>query len=383
MKPGIGNPVGESDSSLLGKAGDRSVPRGGHATISVRNLWKVFGNNPERVMADGSRTKTKAGIQSETGAVIALKDVGFDVQKGETFVVMGLSGSGKSTLIRCLIRLIEPTAGQVSIDGEDILGYNEAQLRDIRRNRVSMVFQHFGLLPNRTVLDNAAWGLEIQGVSKADRHKRTREVIDRVGLKGWENSYPDELSGGMKQRVGLARGLAVDPDILFFDEPFSALDPLIRKNMQDELVRLQQELQKTLVFITHDLEEALKVGDRIALMRDGEIVQVGIPQAIVSNPSDAYVNEFVRGISKTKVLGAASIMQQTDGFDLSQLSSCPRVSPDTRIDDLVPLAAETDFPVAVVGDDDAVLGIVTRATLLNSIAESQRDQAEEADITLV
>ena len=355
----------------------------GTPTISVKSLWKVFGKNPEQVMADGNRTKTKAEIQSETGSVIALKDVGFDVNKGETFVVMGLSGSGKSTLIRCLIRLIEPTAGQVYIDGEDILGYSEAQLRDIRRNRVSMVFQHFGLLPNRTVLDNAAWGLEIQGVSKAARYKRTREVIERVGLKGWENSYPDELSGGMKQRVGLARGLAVDPDILLFDEPFSALDPLIRKNMQDELVRLQQELQKTLVFITHDLEEALKVGDRIALMRDGEIVQVGTPQAIVSNPSDAYVNEFVRGISKTKVLGAASIMQQTDGFDLSLLSSCPRVSPDTRIDDLIPLAAATDLPVAVVGDDDAVLGIVTRATLLNSIAESQKAQAEEGDISLV
>ena len=358
---------------------------GGNGTpiISVRSLWKVFGKNPERVMADGNRTKTKAEIQSETGSVIALKDVSFDVAKGETFVVMGLSGSGKSTLIRCLIRLIEPTAGQVSIDGEDILGYSEAQLRDIRRNRVSMVFQHFGLLPNRTVLDNAAWGLEIQGVSKAARYKRTREVIERVGLKGWENSYPDELSGGMKQRVGLARGLAVDPAILFFDEPFSALDPLIRKNMQDELIRLQQELQKTLVFITHDLEEALKVGDRIALMRDGEIVQVGTPQDIVSNPSDAYVNEFVRGICKTKVLGAASIMQQPDGFDLSQLSSCPRVSPDTRIDDLVPLAAETDLPVVVVGENDRVLGIVTRATLLNSIAQSQRSQSEEADISLV
>ena len=355
----------------------------GTPMVRVRSLWKVFGEHPERVMADGIRTKTKAEIQSETGAVIALKDVSFDVKKGETFVVMGLSGSGKSTLIRCLIRLIEPTGGQVSIDGEDILGYNEAQLRDIRRNRVSMVFQHFGLLPNRTVLDNAAWGLEIQGVSKAARYKRTLEVIERVGLKGWENSYPDELSGGMKQRVGLARGLAVDPDILFFDEPFSALDPLIRKNMQDELIRLQQEMQKTLVFITHDLEEALKVGDRIALMRDGEIVQVGTPQAIVSNPSDAYVNEFVRGISKTKVLGAASIMEGPNGFALSQLSSCPQVTPDTRIDDLIPLAAKTDLPVAVVGDNDKLLGIVTRATLLNSIAESQRSQAEESDISLV
>ena len=351
----------------------------GKTRISVKGLWKVFGKNPERVMADGNGGKTKAEIQSETGSVVALRDVGFDVKKGETFVVMGLSGSGKSTLIRCLIRLIEPTAGQVSIDGDDILGYNEAQLRDIRRNRVSMVFQHFGLLPHRMVLDNAAWGLEVQGVNKAARYERTREVIERVGLKGWENSYPDELSAGMKQRVGLARGLAVDPDIMFFDEPFSALDPLIRKNMQDELIRLQQELQKTLVFITHDLEEALKVGDRIALMRDGEIVQVGTPQEIVSNPSDAYVNEFVRGISKTKVMGAASIMQQVDGFDMSQVESGPRVAPDTRIDDLVPLCAETELPVAVVGEDGVVLGIVTRAALLNSIAESQRAQEEEAD----
>ena len=325
------------------------------ARISVSGLWKVFGKNPHQVMAEGNRDKTKADIQSETGSVVALRDVGFDVEVGETFVVMGLSGSGKSTLIRCLIRLIEPTAGQVSIDGEDILGYSEAQLRHIRRNRVSMVFQHFGLLPHRTVLDNAAWGLEVQGVKKADGHARALEVLEVVGLKGWEKAFPDELSGGMKQRVGLARGLAVDPDILFFDEPFSALDPLIRKNMQDELIRLQQELPKTLVFITHDLEEALKVGDRIALMRDGEIVQVGTPQAIVSNPSDAYVNEFVRGISKTKVLGAASIMQETDGFDLSLLSSCPQVSPDTRIDDLVPLAAETDLPVVVVGENDEVL----------------------------
>ena len=349
--------------------------------ISVKGLWKVFGKNPERVRTDENSGRSKAEIQAEYGCVVALKDVSFDVEIGETFVVMGLSGSGKSTLIRCMIRLIEPTAGQVSIDGEDILGYSDAQLRDIRRNRVSMVFQHFGLLPHRTVLDNAAWGLEVQGVKKADRYAKTREVIERVGLRGWEDSYPDELSGGMKQRVGLARGLAVDPDIMFFDEPFSALDPLIRKNMQDELIRLQQELKKTLVFITHDLEEALKVGDRIALMRDGEVVQVGTPQAIVSNPSDAYVNEFVRGISKTKVLGAASIMQEPDGFDLSQFPSCPRVSPDTRIDDLVPLAAETDLPVAVVGDDDAVLGIVTRATLLKSIAESQREQAEDADTT--
>ena len=353
----------------------------GDSRISVKGLWKVFGSNPERIMAPEWRNKTRKEVQEETGCVVALKDVSFDVAEGETFVVMGLSGSGKSTLVRCLIRLIEPTTGEVFIEGEDVLRFEERQLRELRRRKVAMVFQHFGLLPHRSVLDNAAWGLEVQGVKKAARYAKTLEVIEAVGLKGWAKAFPDELSGGMKQRVGLARALAVDPDILFFDEPFSALDPLIRRNMQDELIRLQQELRKTLVFITHDLEEALKMGDRIALMRDGEVVQVGTPVDIVSNPSDSYVNEFVRGISKTKVLGAASIMQELNGFDLPQFPSCPRVSPDTRIDDLVPLAAESELPIAVVGDDGALLGVVTTTALLNSIAESQKAQSEEADTT--
>ena len=239
--------------------------------IRVRGLWKVFGSDPQRVMAPEWRDKTRGEVQQATGCVVALKDVSFDVAAGETFVVMGLSGSGKSTLVRCLIRLIEPTAGEVLIGGEDVLRLEERQLRELRRRKVAMVFQHFGLLPHRSVIDNAAWGLEVQGVKKAARYAKTLEVIEAVGLKGWEQAFPDELSGGMKQRVGLARALAVDPDILFFDEPFSALDPLIRRNMQDELIRLQKELRKTLVFITHDLEEALKMGDRIALMRDGEV----------------------------------------------------------------------------------------------------------------
>jgi len=353
----------------------------GTPIISVRSLWKVFGKNPHRVLSPDCIGMEKADILRELGCVVALKDVSFEVAEGETFVVMGLSGSGKSTLVRCLIRLIEPTVGEIAIDDQDILQYNQKQLNDLRRHKVAMVFQHYGLLPHKNVIDNAAWGLEIRGMDKGSRHARTQEVLELVGLGGWEQAYPHELSGGMQQRVGLARALAVDPDILLMDEPFSGLDPLIRKNMQDELIRLQQELKKTLVFITHDLEEALKLGDRIALMRDGEIVQVGTPEAIVSNPSDAYVNEFVRGVSKTKVLGAASIMQEPNGFDLSQIPLCPRVSPDTRIDDLVPMAAATDLPLVVVGDDDVVLGIVTRATLLNSIAESQRAQAEEAETT--
>ena len=330
-------------------------------------------------MSADAQDRTRAEIQSETGDVVALKDVSFEVNEGETFVVMGLSGSGKSTLIRCLIRLIEPSAGDVVIEGENIIEYDTKRLRELRRSRVAMVFQHFGLLPHRTVLDNAAWGLEVQGVSKSVRRERTMKVIERVGLKGWENAFGDELSGGMKQRVGLARALAVDPDIMLMDEPFSALDPLIRKNMQDELIRLQYELKKTMVFITHDLEEALKVGDRIALMRDGEIIQVGTPQDIVSNPSDAYVNEFVRGVSKTKVLGAATIMQTLDSLVPSEIMCCERVSFSTPIDDLVSCCADSELPVGVVDDDDNLVGLITRAALLNSIAESQRSQAAERD----
>ena len=336
----------------------------------------MFGDYPGRVMGEQNLGKSKAAIQEEIGNIIALRDVSFDVDMGETFVVMGLSGSGKSTLVRCLIRLIEPTAGEVIIEGEDILGYNEAQLRELRRNKTAMVFQHFGLLPHRNVLDNASWGLEIKGIEKAERYSRANEVLELVGLKGWENSFPHQLSGGMQQRVGLARALAVDPDVLLMDEPFSGLDPLIRRSLQDELIRLQQGLHKTLVFITHDLEEALKLGDRIALMRDGDIMQVGTPEEIVSLPADDYVGDFVRGVSKTRVLGAASIMQDKNGIDLdaSKLQSYPSVSPTTTIDDLVPLAAETDAPIVVVNDEGEVLGVVTRAALLSSIAKSQRSQ---------
>ena len=362
-----------SNSTHEGSAASGSDP----CCISVRSLWKVFGKNPEQVLSPQYAGRDKSEILRELGCVVALQDASFDVGRSETFVVMGLSGSGKSTLVRCLIRLIEPTAGTISIEGEDILSYDGRQLRELRRRRVAMVFQHHGLLPNRKVIDNAAWGLEIQGVSKPIRYKRTREILELVGLEGWEQAYPHELSGGMQQRVGLARALAVDPDILLMDEPFSGLDPLIRGNMQDELVRLQQELHKTIVFITHDLLEALKVGERIAIMRDGRIVQIGSPEDIVLNPDDEYVSEFVRGVSKTRVMGAASIMATPSGEDRSRFSGYPQASPTTRVDELIPLAAQSDAPIAVIADDGSLLGVITRTGLLNSLAESQQAQVQQ------
>lgn len=349
----------------------------GSTALSIKSLWKVFGKNPERVLEPEYAGRGKADILDELGCVIALQDASFDVAPGETFVVMGLSGSGKSTLVRCLIRLIEPTAGEVTIDGQDILQFDEKQLIKLRRSKVSMVFQHYGLLPHRKVLDNAAWGLEVQGIDKATRYARTQEVLDMVGLKGWERAYPHELSGGMQQRVGLARALAVDPDILLMDEPFSGLDPLIRRNMQDELIRLQNNLQKTIVFITHDLEEAVKLGDRIAIMRDGKIVQTGTAENIVLNPDDEYVGEFVRGVSKTKVMGAGTIMTPPDSTDIAKFMSYPCCTdPTTPIDNLVPLAAGSELPIAVVDNEQKLLGVISRTALLNSLAESLQAQQE-------
>ena len=349
----------------------------GNAAISVRSLWKVFGKDPHRVLSPAFHDIGKAEIQEQLGCVIALQDAGFDVARGETFVVMGLSGSGKSTLVRCLIRLIEPTVGAILIDDEDILQYNQKQLTDLRRNKVAMVFQHYGLLPHKNVIDNSAWGLEIRGMDRSSRHARTQEVLELVGLRGWEQSFPHELSGGMQQRVGLARALAVDPDILLMDEPFSGLDPLIRGNMQDELVRLQQDLHKTIVFITHDLVEALKIGDRIAIMRDGQIVQTGSPEDIVLNPDNEYVGEFVRGVSKTRVIGAARIMEGPTSEDRSRFLSYPCCAPTTPVDDLVLLAAQSESPIAVVGGGGALVGVVTRSALLNSLAESMLAQAQQ------
>ena len=309
---GAGAESGTLDGLSLGSP--RLTGDNGSTAISVKSVWKVFGAKPERALTPEHSGKDKRAIQEELSCVVALQDVNFDVQQGETFVIMGLSGSGKSTMVRCLIRLIEPTAGEISIDGEYITGMSDQALTEFRRKKIAMVFQHYGLMPHRTVLDNAAWGLEVQGLDKASRYTRTQEVIDLVGLSGWEDAYPRQLSGGMQQRVGLARALAVNTEILLMDEPFSGLDPLIRRQMQDELLRLQDELQKTIVFITHDLNEALKLGDRIAIMHDGMVAQIGSPEDIVLRPEDEYVGEFTQDVRLESVLTAAKVMVDSESY---------------------------------------------------------------------
>ena len=273
----------------------------------------VFGENAEQVFEPEFSDKSRSEIQDELGAVVALRDVSFSVNPGEVYVVMGLSGSGKSTLARCLIRLIEPTRGSINFDGEDIVEFGDGELTEFRRKRIAMVFQHYGLLPHRPVLDNVAYGLEIQGAAEDERYEAAREAIVTVGLDGWEDYYPHEMSGGMQQRVGIARALAVDPDVLIMDEPFSGLDPLIRRKMQDELISLEQQLHKTIVFITHDLNEAIKLGNRIAIMRDGEIVQEGPPEEIVTRPADDYVADFVQDVSSVAELRAGATAPAADG----------------------------------------------------------------------
>ena len=388
--------------------------------IEVEGLWKVFGDQPERAIDPEHATKSRAEIQDEMDLVVGLRDVSFGVSPGEIFVVMGLSGSGKSTLVRCLTRLVEATHGKVLFDGEDILEYTSEQMIEFRRHKVAMVFQHYGLLPHRRVLDNVAYGLEIQGVDKAARYQTAREAIETVGLGGWEDYFPREMSGGMQQRVGLARALAVDADILLMDEPFSGLDPLIRREMQDELISLETELHKTIVFITHDLNEALKIGDRIAIMRDGEIVQQGSPEEIVTSPADAYVSEFVQDVSKAKVIQARAIMREpsavvhewqepqaaldamrnhnTDSVFVlgrdghlrgtltrDQASELAQrnienlegayaeignvARRESFIEEIIPMAAHTEHPIAVVDEDGRLIGEVRRGTLLAGMTE--------------
>jgi len=266
--------------------------------ICCKNLWKIFGPDPEKALHKASNGASKEQILEETGHVIAVKDASFEVRENEIFVVMGLSGSGKSTLVRCINRLIEPTSGEILIEDAEIARMSDTELRELRRHKLSMVFQNFGLLPHRSVLDNIAFGLEVRGDSRKDRRAKAFQALELVGLKGWEKSHIYELSGGMQQRVGLARALAVGPKTLLMDEPFSALDPLIRRQMQDEFLTMSSVMEKTVIFITHDLIEALKLGDRIAIMRDGEIVQIGTPEEIVGKPADDYVSEFVKDVPR-------------------------------------------------------------------------------------
>lgn len=392
--------------------------------IRVSGVWKVFGRNPERVLEPQYAGRDKSYFQSEFGNVIGLQDVSFSVNRGETFVIMGLSGSGKSTMVRCLIRLIDPTAGEIVIAGDDITKMSDKELAEFRRRKIAMVFQHYGLMPHRNVLDNAGWGLEVQGVKSAEREARVREVLQLVGLSGWEESYPRQLSGGMQQRVGLARALAVDTDILLMDEPFSGLDPLIRRQMQDELLRLQTELQKTIVFITHDLNEALKLGDRIAIMHDGQVAQIGSPEDIVLRPEDEYVGDFTQDVRLESILNASKVMVapkatvmgrqgpraalhtigSSDGdaawvvdlreryLGLLTISNAERalragvrrfdeaweyvdrdyraVPPTTTFDELIPIAMASDWPIPIVDANDTLIGEVHRSALAEALAET-------------
>jgi len=332
--------------------------------ISVRNVWKVFGPNAEKLIGTPDADLTRTELRNKTGNTIAVRDVSFEVAKGEVFVVMGLSGSGKSTLVRCMTRLIEPTRGELIYDGEDILKVDANRLRELRRTKFSMVFQHFGLLPHRKVVDNIAYSLEINGVSKADRHKRAHEVIELVGLHGYAEAYPEQLSGGMQQRVGLARALAVDPQIMFLDEPFSALDPLIRRDMQNEVIRLHHDLGKTMVFITHDLQEAAKVGDRIAIMRDGALIQVGTPEELVANPKDEYVANFVRDIAKSHVLTLKYLARPRRDDEFESSLELPA---NMIIREATTKILESHHPVHVV-ENGKSLGVVAAEDVLTLIA---------------
>jgi glycine betaine/proline transport system ATP-binding protein len=346
-----------------GTVGTDRIDRSGPPLIRVRGVWKIFGRHAEKVIGTPDADLPRAELRAKHGCVAAVRDVSFDVWPGEIFVVMGLSGSGKSTLVRTLIRLIEPTAGEIEMDGKDVRAASAEDLRRLRRHTSAMVFQHFGLLAHRLVLDNVAFGLEIQGVSKAQRHARAHEVLRLVGLEDSANQFPDQLSGGMQQRVGLARAFAVDPKVMLYDEPFSALDPLIRRDMQDEVIRLQEETGKTMVFITHDLPEALRLGDRIAIMRDGAIVQLGTPEELVGSPADDYVANFVRDIPRSHVLTLRWIMRdpapgETDG---------PRLDVATTVRAAVPVIAASERPVCAV-DGERVVGVVDRASVLTVIA---------------
>ncbi len=387
--------------------------------VIVKNLYKIYGPKPQKALEMVKKGAKKEGLLKKTGNSIGINNASFEVSEGEIFVVMGLSGSGKSTMIRCLNRLIEPTDGEIIIDGENICECDSKKLLEIRRKKITMVFQHFALFPHRTVAENVAYGLEVQKSSKEYRKKKAYESLDMVGLKGYEESYPSQLSGGMQQRVGLARALATDADILLMDEAFSALDPLIRTEMQDELMAIQEDMKKTIIFITHDLDEALKIGDRIAIMKEGEVVQIGTPEEILEHPADDYVKTFIKDVNRTKVLTASAVMKKPDAIitkkdgihmavrkmEASKISSIfvvnkekvlqgiitidsaidalkkgetdinklliqdvEKTDPDTPLVDLLPVAVHAKYPIAVVNEQQRLLGIIVRVTVLAGIA---------------
>ena len=325
-----------TENDLTGSKLDETV-------ISCRNIWKIFGATKKEFETLASEDLTDEKI-SKKNWTAAVRDASFDISRGEVFVIMGLSGSGKSTVVRCISRLIEPTSGGVQIEGEDLLSATNEKLIDIRRQKMGMVFQHFALLPNRDVLGNVAFPLQVQGVGRKERESKAAEIISLVGLEGREDYFPAELSGGQQQRVGIARSLASDPSIWFLDEPFSALDPLIRADLQDELLRLQAQLSKTIVFITHDLDEAIKIADRIAIMDQGRIVQIGSPEELILKPANDYVSRFTKGVPRAKVVKASSIMRHTDISDLENLIF---VKPDDRIADVSEILTKSNSTIAV------------------------------------
>ena len=327
--------------------------------LSCRNVWKLFGHDAGGFLRRLARRPTEEEAAA-AGLIPAVVDVTLDIRSGEIFVIMGLSGSGKSTLVRCLSRLIEPTAGAILFDGRDLLGMSERELIKLRRHRMGMVFQHFALLPHLSVLRNVAFPLEIQGVARAEREQRARDMIELVGLRGREDNLPSQLSGGQQQRVGIARSLAVGPELWFLDEPFSALDPLIRREMQNEFLRLQELLKKTIVFITHDFDEAIRLADRIAIMRDGKVIQVGTAEDLVVSPADAYVSEFTREAPRAKILTMRSVMRPANGATVV----AGTVPASRRVIDAAREIESDDRAFAVVDDEGRTIGVVDRAALM-------------------
>lgn len=397
------------------------------AIIEAKQLTKIFGPDPKRAISLLKKGWSKDKIFEESKNTVGVNQVSFAIEEGEIFVIMGLSGSGKSTLVRLLNRLIEPTVGQVLIHGKDIVKLNQEQLRDVRRKHMSMVFQKFALFPHRTVVENVEYGLEVQGISRKDRREKALTALELVGLSAWADSVPSQLSGGMQQRVGIARGLANDPDVLLMDEAFSALDPLIRKEMQDELLELQTKMKKTIIFITHDLDEALRIGDRIALMKDGSVVQIGTPEEIMTRPANDYVERFVEDVDLSKVLTAAHVMIRPEtitmergprvalqlmkergistlyvvdkskqllgvvtaddaaravkeGSTLEQIviRDVPVVSPDTLLNELFEQISNTPVPIAVVDERKRLTGVIIRGAVLAALSGQSDVEGRDA-----
>lgn len=396
------------------------------AKVKVEHLTKIFGKKQQQALAMMNEHKSKTEILEKTGATVGVYDANFEVNEGEIFVIMGLSGSGKSTLIRLLNRLIDPTSGEIYIDGKDIAKMNKEDLQEVRRNKINMVFQSFALFPHRTILENTELGLEIRGVDKEERRKKAEQALENSSLLAFKDQYPEQLSGGMQQRVGLARALANDPEILLMDEAFSALDPLIRREMQDELLDLQENVKKTIIFITHDLNEALRIGDRIALMKDGQIMQIGTGEEILTNPANQYVRDFVEDVDRSKVLTAQNIMEpaitmniEADGPNVAlnrmrkegvsmllavdrkrQLKgsltalkalearreqlplkevidkNVKKIPQDMLVTDIFDVIKDAEAPLAVVDDKDKLLGVVIRGSVIEALAETGEKEVE-------